>query len=176
MTKVPNILKEGGKFSPAMIETQPPSVIARPSWDDYFMTIARDVSTRATCLRRQVGAVIVRDRRILLTGYNGAAKGLPHCLDVGCHLVNGHCIRCLHAEQNAIIQGAYFGVSTAGASLYCTHQPCNMCAKMIVNAGIVKVVIGGQYPDEYAMEVLNSAGVELHYLGGSDEQHTGGES
>ena len=125
------------------------------------MQIARDVSTRATCLRRQVGAVIVRDRRILTTGYNGSPMGLPHCLTEGCHLVNGHCIRCLHAEQNAIIQGAYFGVSTDGAFLYCTHQPCNMCAKMIVNAGIKKVVIGGDYPDEFALEVLNTAKVAL---------------
>jgi dCMP deaminase len=128
------------------------------------MQIARDVATRATCLRRQVGAVIVRDLRILTTGYNGAPRGSAHCLEVGCHMVNGHCIRCLHAEQNAIIQGAYNGVSTAGATLYCTAQPCNMCAKMIVNAGIVKVVIGGEYPDEFAMEVLNEAGIELQYL------------
>ncbi len=142
----------------------PVSEIVRPSWDDYFMKIAQDVASRATCLRRQVGAVIVRDRRILTTGYNGAPKGLAHCLDVGCHLVNGHCIRCLHAEQNAIIQGAFFGIGTDGASLYCTHQPCNMCAKMIVNAGIVKVVIGGEYPDEFAMEVLNAANIELQYL------------
>jgi dCMP deaminase len=128
------------------------------------MTIARDVSTRATCLRRQVGAVIVRDLRILTTGYNGSPRGLAHCLDIGCHLVNGHCIRCLHAEQNAIIQGAYCGVATAGATLYCTHQPCNMCAKMIVNAGILKVVIGGEYPDEFAMEVFEHAGMVLQYM------------
>lgn len=136
----------------------------RPSWDEYFMQIARDVATRATCLRRQVGAVIVRDLRILTTGYNGAPKGLAHCLDVGCHLVSGHCVRCLHAEQNAIIQGAYFGVPTRGATIYSTHQPCNMCAKMIVNAGIVKVVIGGEYPDEFALEVLNGAGIELAFI------------
>ncbi len=127
------------------------------------MQIAVDVSTRATCLRRQVGAVIVRDRRILTTGYNGAPMGLAHCVDVGCHMVSGHCVRCLHAEQNAIIQGAFFGVKTEGATLYCNAQPCNMCAKMIVNAGIVKVVIGGEYPDEFALEVLNAAGLELVY-------------
>jgi dCMP deaminase len=136
----------------------------RPSWDEYFMQIAMDVATRSTCLRRQVGAVIVRDRRILTTGYNGAPMGLPHCLTVGCHLVNGHCIRCLHAEQNAIIQGAYFGVRTDGSVLYCTHQPCNMCAKMIVNAGITKVFIGGEYPDEFALEVLRTAGVPLELV------------
>lgn len=133
----------------------------RPSWDDYFMKIALDVSTRATCLRRHVGSVIVRDRRILTTGYNGAPMGLAHCQEVGCRVVNGHCVRCLHAEQNAIIQGAYFGVSTEGATLYCTSQPCNMCAKMIVNAGIVKVVFGGDYPDEFAREVLQAANVEV---------------
>lgn len=142
------------------------------------MQIAQDVATRATCLRRQVGAVIVRDRRILTTGYNGAPMGLAHCLDVGCQLVNGHCIRCLHAEQNAILQGAYFGVRTAEATLYCTHQPCNMCAKMIVNAGIVKVVVGGQYPDEYALEVLSEGGVELVYrptdpTAGPEPAHSG---
>ena len=145
------------------------------------MQIAQDVASRATCLRRQVGAVIVRDRRILTTGYNGAPKGLAHCLDVGCHLVNGHCIRCLHAEQNAIIQSAYFGVSTADATLYCTHQPCNMCAKMIVNAGLAKVVVGGQYPDDYALEVLSEAGVDLIYrpfgliTGGEPEDGVSGE-
>jgi dCMP deaminase len=133
----------------------------RPSWDDYFMQIAMDVATRSTCLRRQVGAVIVRERRILTTGYNGAPKGLPHCLTAGCHIVAGHCIRCLHAEQNAIIQGAYVGVCTEGAVLYCTHQPCNMCAKMIVNAGITKVMIGGDYPDEYALEVFNTVGIPV---------------
>jgi dCMP deaminase len=150
----------------------------RPSWDDYFMQIARDVATRATCLRRQVGAVLVRDRRILTTGYNGAPMGLEHCVDVGCHMVNGHCVRCLHAEQNAIIQGAFFGVSTDKATLYCTHQPCNMCAKMIANAGISKVVVGGQYPDEFALEVLSSAKIELVYRpydpnGTGDASHSG---
>jgi dCMP deaminase len=149
------------------IEPTPP--VVRPSWDEYFMQIAHDVATRATCLRRQVGAVIVRDRRILLTGYNGAPKGQEHCIDVGCHMVGGHCVRCLHAEQNAIIQGAYFGVSTSGATLYCTHQPCNMCAKMIVNAGIVKLIIGGEYPDEFAMEILNEAKIELQYMGVSSK-------
>ena len=148
--------------------------VQRPAWDGYFMQIARDVSTRATCLRRQVGAVIVRDRRILLTGYNGAPKGLAHCQEVGCHLVGGHCVRCLHAEQNAIIQGAFNGVSTNGGTLYCTHQPCNMCAKMIVNAGIVKVVIGGEYPDEFAMEVLDAGGIELVYMPGAQDARTAG--
>jgi dCMP deaminase len=135
----------------------------RPSWDEYFVKIAKDVASRATCLRRHVGAVIVKDKRILTTGYNGAPMGLAHCDDVGCHMVNGHCVRCLHAEQNAIIQGALFGVSTAGATIYCTDQPCTMCAKMIVNAGIVRIVAARHYPDEYALEVIREAGILLEY-------------
>ncbi|MGC8667166.1 MAG: deoxycytidylate deaminase [Chthonomonadales bacterium] len=134
---------------------------ARPSWDEYFMEIARVVSTRATCNRRHVGAVVVRDRRILTTGYNGAPHGLPHCTEVGCKMQDGHCIRTLHAEQNAIVQGALNGVSLRGATLYVTCQPCNNCAKMIINAGIVKVVFDGDYPDEFAMELFEEAGIEL---------------
>ncbi|HXG25093.1 MAG TPA: cytidine/deoxycytidylate deaminase family protein [Chthonomonadales bacterium] len=133
----------------------------RPSWDEYFMQIARDVSTRATCPRRHVGAVVVLDRRILTTGYNGAPHGLPHCTEIGCKMQDGHCIRTLHAEQNAIVQGALNGVSLRGATLYATCQPCNMCAKMIINAGIVRVVFDGEYPDEFAMELFEQAGTEL---------------
>src|SRR5919204_5958156 len=102
--------------------------VARPSWDEYFMQIARDVSTRATCNRRLVGAVVVLERRILSTGYNGAPHGLPHCTEVGCKIVDGHCIRTLHAEQNAIVHGALYGVSLKGSTLYVTCQPCNNCA------------------------------------------------
>ncbi len=133
----------------------------RPSWDNYFLQIAHDVSTRATCERRSVGAVIVLNRRILTTGYNGAPHGLPHCTEVGCKIQDGHCIRTLHAEQNAIVQGALNGVSTRGAALYVTCQPCNNCAKMIINAGIIRVVYAGDYPDEFAMELFNAAGIEL---------------
>lgn len=135
----------------------------RPSWDDYFMQIARDVSTRATCNRRLVGSVVVLEKRILTTGYNGAPHGLPHCTDegVGCKIQDGHCIRTLHAEQNAIVQGAHNGVSLRGATLYVTCQPCNNCAKMIINAGIVKVVFDGDYPDEFAMELFEQADMEL---------------
>jgi len=136
----------------------------RPSWDEYFMTIARDVSTRATCKRRLVGAVIVHDRRILTTGYNGAPHGLPHCTEVGCRMQDGHCIRTLHAEQNAIIQAALYGIPLKGATVYVTCQPCNGCAKMIINAGIRKVVFDGEYPDEFAMELFEQAGVELFRL------------
>lgn len=134
---------------------------ARPSWDEYFMEIARVVATRATCNRRHVGAVVVLDRRILTTGYNGAPHGLPHCTEVGCKMQDGHCIRTLHAEQNAIVQGALNGVSLRGATLYVTCQPCNNCAKMIINAGIVRVVFDGDYPDDFAMELFEAAGIEL---------------
>lgn len=133
----------------------------RPSWDEYFMRIAKEVATRATCPRRSVGAVIVLDRRILTTGYNGAPHGLAHCTEVGCKIVDGHCQRALHAEQNAILQAALNGVSTRGATVYVTCQPCNACAKMIINAGIERVVFEGDYPDPFAMELFEEAGMEL---------------
>ncbi|GBC97463.1 Riboflavin biosynthesis protein RibD [bacterium HR16] len=133
----------------------------RPSWDEYFMRIAKEVATRATCPRRSVGAVIVLDRRILTTGYNGAPHGLAHCTEVGCKIVDGHCQRALHAEQNAILQAALNGVSTRGATVYVTCQPCNACAKMIINAGIERVVFEGDYPDPFAMELFEEAGLEL---------------
>jgi dCMP deaminase len=134
----------------------------RPSWDDYFMRIAQDVSTRATCERRKVGAIIVQEKRILTTGYNGAPHGLPHCTEVGCKIEGGHCIRTLHAEQNAIVQAAMFGVSCLGSTLYVTCQPCNNCAKMVINAGIKKIVFEGEYPDEFAMELFKGAEVEIY--------------
>jgi len=133
----------------------------RPSWDEYFMGITFEVARRSTCNRAQVGAIIVRDKRILTTGYNGSPAGLAHCTDEGCLVVNGHCVRTLHAEQNAIIQAALHGVSTAGATIYVTHQPCLVCAKMIINAGIARVVYGGDYPDDLARQFLDQAGVEL---------------
>ncbi|MDH7482955.1 MAG: cytidine/deoxycytidylate deaminase family protein [Armatimonadota bacterium] len=141
----------------------------RPDWDKYFLEIAQVVAKRSTCLRRQIGAVIVRDRRILATGYNGAPSGLAHCLDIGClrdkmGIASGtrtELCRALHSEMNAIIQAAQHGVSTKGATLYCTHQPCSVCARMLVNAGIARIVYIGDYPDPFAMEILNEAGVEL---------------
>lgn len=133
----------------------------RPSWDDYFMRITFQVAKRSTCPRAAVGTVIVRDKRILTTGYNGAPTGLPHCTDAGCLVVNGHCVRTLHAEQNAIIQGALHGVDVSGSTMYVTHQPCLVCAKMIINAGIERVVYAGQYPDRTARSFLDEAGVEL---------------
>ncbi len=136
----------------------------RPSWDEYFMGIALQVARRSTCSRAHVGAVVVRDRRILTTGYNGAPSGLPHCDDVGHLLVDGHCVRTIHAEQNAIVQAGYLGVSVRGSILYVTHQPCLTCAKLIINAGIHRVVYAGTYPDNLARQFLAEAGVGLQQL------------
>ena len=136
----------------------------RPSWDEYFMSIAVQVAKRSTCDRAHVGAIIVKDRRILTTGYNGSPSGLPHCDDVGHLLVDGHCVRTLHAEQNAIIQAAYHGVSVRDSTIYVTHQPCLTCAKMIINAGIRRVVYAGDYPDNLARQFLAEAGVGLQHL------------
>ncbi len=136
----------------------------RPSWDEYFMNVAHEVAKRSTCERAQVGAVIVKDKRILTTGYNGSPRGLPHCTDVGCLMDNGHCVRTLHAEQNAIIVAALHGVITEGATIYITHQPCFLCAKMIINAGIIQIVYDEEYPDDRSSEFLAQAGVELIVL------------
>jgi dCMP deaminase len=141
----------------------------RPSWDEYFMEIARQVASRSTCMRRRVGAIIVREKRILCTGYNGAPKGLAHCDVVGClrerlQIPSGQrqeICRGLHAEQNAIIQAALYGVSVEGSTIYVTHQPCITCAKMIINSGIVRAVCANTYPDELARNILDEAGVLL---------------
>lgn len=133
----------------------------RPSWDDYFMGITFQVAQRGTCDRAYVGSIIVKDRRILTTGYNGSPAGLPHCDEIGHLMIGGHCLRTLHAEQNAIIQAALHGVSVAGSTLYVTHQPCLTCAKMIINAGIKRVVYAGSYPDDNAVAFLQGAGVAL---------------
>jgi len=139
----------------------------RPSWDEYFLEIAEVVSGRSTCLRRQVGALIVIDKRILTTGYNGAPRNLAHCLDVGClreeaGAESGHVhelCRGLHAEQNAIIQAAMYGVSIDGGLLYSTHQPCVLCSKMIINAGLEAIHYLEPYPDELAERLLAEAGI-----------------
>lgn len=141
----------------------------RPSWDEYFMEIVNVVKKRSTCLRRQVGALIVKDKRILSTGYNGAPTGLKHCDEVGCmreklNVPSGQrheLCRGLHAEQNAIVHAANAGVSIKGSTIYVTMQPCVLCAKMIINAGIKRVVFGGGYPDELSMQLLNEAGIEV---------------
>jgi len=141
----------------------------RPSWDEYFMGITFQAAMRSTCDRARVGAIIVKDRRILTTGYNGSPAGLPHCDEIGHLIINGHCVRTLHAEQNAIIQAALHGVGVAGGTIYVTHQPCLTCAKMIINAGLRRVVYAGTYPDENAVEFLTSAGVELQAFAGVPE-------
>lgn len=141
----------------------------RPDWDQYFMEIAEVVAKRSTCLRRQIGAVIVKDRRILSTGYNGSPSGLPHCLELGClrdeqGIESGtrhEICRALHSEQNAIVQAALYGVATTGSTLYCTHQPCSLCAKMLINAGIGRVVFEGDYPDKFSLEMLEQAKIEI---------------
>lgn len=133
------------------------------------MDIAGLVASRSTCLRRRVGAVIVKDKRLLATGYNGAPAGLRHCAEVGClreqrKVPPGErheLCRAIHAEQNAIIQAATFGVPMFGATIYTTHFPCVLCAKMIINAGIVRIVYEGPYPDELARDMLAEAGVGL---------------
>lgn len=144
----------------------------RPSWDEYFMNIAREVSERSTCLRRRVGAVLVHDRRILATGYNGAPRGLKHCEQVGClrEQLNAppgerhELCRGLHAEMNALIQAALYGVGTKGSTIYSTTYPCSLCVKMLLNAGVERVVVEGDYPDPLAKEMLAEAGMEVEVV------------
>ena len=141
----------------------------RPSWDTYFMDITCLVAKRATCLRRKVGAIVVKDRRILASGYNGAPSHIRHCDEVGClrermSVPSGErheLCRGIHAEQNAIIQAAYHGVSIKNATLFCTNLPCSICAKMIINAGIVRIVYDSGYADDLSREMLGEADIEL---------------
>lgn len=145
----------------------------RPSWDEYFMEIAQVAQKRSTCLRRHVGAVIVKDNKIMATGYNGAPQGIIHCEK------RGECMReklgipsgerhelcmALHAEQNAIIQVASLGTSIEGSTIYCTHQPCVICAKMIINSNIKRIVVKETYPDELALQILKEAGLSIYKL------------
>jgi dCMP deaminase len=146
--------------------------MSRPSWQEYFMSIAQLVATRSTCLRRAVGAVLVKDKRILATGYNGAPTGIRHCIETGClrerlGIKPGErheLCRGLHAEQNVIIQAAYYGVMTQGTTLYSTHKPCIICSKMIINAGVKKIVYLEGYPDALADEMLAEANIEVERL------------
>lgn len=141
----------------------------RPSWDEYFMEIAEIVKKRSTCMRRQVGAILVKDKQILTTGYNGSPKNLKHCEKIGCKreelkIPSGQrheLCRALHAEQNAIIQAAHNGVGINGSTLYVTTRPCVLCAKMCINAGIKKIIYKGDYPDDMSIDMLIEAGVEL---------------
>ena len=146
-----------------------PGIEDRPSWEKYFMDIAFLVAKRSTCLRRSVGAVIVKNKRILATGYNGAPSGIRHCSETGClrerlKVPSGErheLCRGIHAEQNSIIQAAFHGVSIKGATLFCTNRPCSICAKMIINAGITKIYFCDGYADPMSEEMLKEAGVEL---------------
>lgn len=144
----------------------------RPTYDEYFMKMTQVVATRSTCLRRNVGAILVKNKHILSTGYNGAPKGLKHCSEVGClreklNVQPGErheLCRGLHAEQNAIIQASVFGVSIDEATLYCTAAPCSVCAKMLINAGIKEVVYQESYPDELAQQMLTEAKIKMRKL------------
>lgn len=144
----------------------------RAPWSQYFMDITCLVAERSTCLRRKVGAIAVKDKRILATGYNGAPAGVPHCLEVGClrtqlGIPSGQrheICRGLHAEQNVIIQAAVHGISLKGAEIYCTHQPCLICTKMLINCGITKVYFLEAYPDELAAAMIREAGIPFETL------------
>ena len=141
----------------------------RPSYDEYFMEMAHVVSKRSTCLRRNVGAILVKDKHILSTGYNGAPKGLKHCSEVGCLRENmdipsgerHELCRGLHAEQNVIIQAAVFGVSITGSTLYCTNTPCVVCVKMLINAGVKEIIYSGEYPDDLAKKMLGESNLKI---------------
>lgn len=143
--------------------------MARPTWDEYFMEMAELAAKRSTCLRRNVGAVIVKDRHAIATGYNGAPSGVNHCDEIGgclrqqLNVPSGQrheICRALHAEQNAIVQAAKMGNSIDGATIYVTHQPCVICAKMIINSGIKRIIIKESYPDEMSEKILEEAGIK----------------
>ena len=147
-------------------------IMDRISWNEYYMRIAQLVAERSTCLRRKVGAIAVKEKRILATGYNGAPAGLPHCLDIGClreqlKIPSGQrheLCRGLHAEQNVIIQAAVHGVSISGSTIYCTTQPCLICTKMLINCGITAIYFAEGYPDDLAQKMLQEAGIKFERL------------
>jgi dCMP deaminase len=147
-------------------------MLHRASWDEYFMRIAREVASRATCDRKHVGAVIVRDKCILATGYNGSIRGLPHCDEEGHLMEDGHCVRTLHAEANAIIQAARNGVRIEGGTVYVTASPCWGCFKMIANAGCNRIVFGEFYRDERIFRFATQLGIELAPLDAANPQDT----
>lgn len=148
------------------------TAMKRMPWDEYFLRIAELVAERSTCERRKVGAVLVRDKRLLATGYNGAPHGLRHCADIGClrtklKIKPGNRIevcRGIHAEQNAIVQAATFGINVSGATLYCTHEPCITCTKILLNAGIKDLCVRAAYPDSSAAEMLKEAGIRVRIV------------
>ncbi len=153
---------------------------SRPTWDQYFMSIADLAATRSTCLRRQVGAVIVRDKRMLATGYNGAPKGLQHCLEIGClreklAIPSGErheLCRAIHAEQNAVVQAATSGVDISGATIYTTTFPCSLCSKIIINAGLVRIVCRDGYPDDLSRQLLGESGIRIDVVLGDNSLKT----
>ena len=136
----------------------------RVKWEEYFMNIAKEVATRSTCDRKHVGAVIVRDRTILSTGYNGSIRGMPHCDEVGHLMEAGHCVATIHAETNAILQAAKNGVMIEGSEVYITASPCWSCFKMLANAGIRKICYGEFYRDERIFDVAKKLGIELVHI------------
>ena len=136
----------------------------RPAWDEYFLKLAMLVSERATCPRMHVGCVLVRDKRILSTGYNGSIPGDGHCEDIGCLIVDNHCVRTIHAEMNALLQCAIHGVSTKGATAYITNMPCTNCTKALIGAGIKEIVVFSDYHDTLADEFLKKANVKVRKL------------
>ena len=149
----------------------------RPDWEVYFLKMALLASTRSTCIRRHVGAVLVKEKKVLATGYNGVPSGISHCADVGClrdeeQIPSGQrheLCRGLHAEQNAILQAAYHGVSIQGSVLFCTNFPCVICSKMLINAGIRQIFYLEGYPDPLAETMLKEAGMELHRIEMEDD-------
>jgi len=141
----------------------------RVGWDHYFMNIARQAASRSTCDRKFVGAVIVRDRTILSTGYNGSIRGMPHCDEVGHDLENSHCVATIHAEANAILQAAKNGVNISGSEIYTTASPCWNCFKLIANAGIRRIYFGEFYRDEKSIRIAAQIGIELLHLPAEEE-------
>lgn len=169
-----NKLTSSGLFSKFITGTmhkikQSKNVKKRPDWNEYFINIAQMVASRATCDRRKVGAIIVKNKTILSTGYNGAPRGLPHCDEHGHEIVQGHCVRTIHAEANALIQAARNGAAVEGASIFLTDSPCYDCFKMIVNAGIKEVIYGNFYMSRYeaskkVLKLAQEAGVKIKPL------------
>jgi dCMP deaminase len=147
-----------------MAEANPVTPGKRVGWDHYFMNIARQAATRSTCERKFVGAVIVRDRMILSTGYNGSIRGMPHCDEVGHDLENGHCVATIHAEANAVLQAAKNGVNISGSEIYTTASPCWNCFKLLANAGIKRIYYGEFYRDEKSFRIAGQIGIELIHL------------
>lgn len=165
------------------MSTMSDDALKRPAWDEYFMEITQLVARRSTCLRRHVGAVLVKDKNILATGYNGAPSGVAHCLEVGClrerlSVQPGErheLCRGLHAEQNAIIQAAKHGTNINGATLYCTTMPCIICSKMLINAGIRRIVYQEGYPDTLSEQMIDDAGIKMVRFGDNESRERVGE-